>query len=98
MIKNENDLENACCDYARQAGLVAVKLENVGMEGIPDRMFIREGGKTFFVEFKSPTKKGRLSPKQKFWLKFLGASGFVCDDFQSFKDIVKKNNPSGGDF
>ena len=89
-------MENACCDYARQAGLAAVKLENVGMEGIPDRMFIREGGKTFFVEFKSPTKKGRLSAKQKFWLKFLGASGFVCDDFQSFKDIVEKITPRVG--
>jgi len=91
-MKDENDLEDACCEMARQQGLVAVKLENVGMEGIPDRMFICEGGKTFFVEFKSPTKRGRLSPKQKFWLKFLGASGFVCDDFEGFKTILQKFN------
>jgi len=89
-MKDENELENACCQYARQRGIVAVKLENVGMEGIPDRMFIREGGKTFFVEFKSPTKKGRLSEKQRFWLNFLGSAGFVCDDFQTFKEILKK--------
>ena len=84
----EKQLEEKCCEYARQKGIVAVKLENVGMVGIPDRMFIGAGGKTIFVEFKSPSRKGVISPMQKFWLDFLGDAGRVIDDFEKFKKLI----------
>ena len=87
-MKLEKQLEEKCCEYARQKGIVAVKLENVGMVGIPDRMFIKEGGKTLFVEFKSPNGKGVVSPEQKFWLKFLGGAGQVIDDIEEFKKLI----------
>ena len=60
----EKQLENKCCDYARSKGIVAVKLEQVGMVGIPDRMFIKQGGDTIFIEFKR-MKQGVLSNEQK---------------------------------
>ena len=84
----EKQLEEKCCEYARQKGIVAVKLENVGMVGIPDRMFIKEGGKTLFVEFKSPNGKGVVSNEQKFWLKYLGDAGHVIDDFEDFIKLI----------
>lgn len=84
----EKQLEEKCCEYARSLGIVAVKLENVGMVGIPDRLFIGEGGKTLFIEFKTPNKSGRLSNEQKFWLKFLGDAGHVIDDFENFKKLI----------
>ena len=43
MKKDERNLENRCCDYARSNGIVAVKLENNGNTGIPDRLFIKGG-------------------------------------------------------
>jgi hypothetical protein len=58
------------------------------MVGIPDRMFIGEGGKTLFVEFKSPNGKGVISPMQEYWLKFLGDAGHVIDDFEVFKKLI----------
>ena len=84
----EKQLEEKCCEYARSLGIVAVKLENVGMVGIPDRMFISEGGNTIFVEFKSPSRKGVISPEQKYWLEFLGDAGHVIDDFKEFKKLI----------
>jgi len=87
-MKLEEQLEEKCCEYARSLGIVAVKLENVGMVGIPDRMFIGEGGKTLFVEFKSPNGKGVVSNEQKFWLKFLGGAGQVIDDIEEFKKLI----------
>lgn len=84
----EKQLEEKCCEYARSLGMVAVKLENVGMVGIPDRMFIGKGGDTIFIEFKSPSRKGVISPEQNFWLEFLGDAGQVIDDFEVFKKLI----------
>jgi len=84
----ERELEERCTGYAREKGLVSVKLENVGMAGIPDRLIIGQGGKTLFVEFKTPDKSGRLSEEQKFWLEFLGDAGYVIDDFEIFKKLI----------
>jgi len=84
----ERELEERCTGYAREKGLVSVKLENVGMAGIPDRLIIGQGGKTLFIEFKTPNKSGRLSEEQKFWLKYLGGAGHVIDDFDDFIKLI----------
>ena len=49
---DERKLEVACCTYARQKGIIAVKLEKNAHKGIPDYMFVAEGGRVMFVEFK----------------------------------------------
>ena len=87
MKRDEYELEQRGCDYARSHGIAAVKLE--GQEGIPDRLFIGEGGKCLFVEFKKPSG-GVVSKEQKFWLEFLGESGMTCDNFDDFVDIIKE--------
>ena len=87
MKRDEYELEQRCCDYARSHGIAAVKLE--GQEGIPDRLFIGEGGKCLFVEFKKPTG-GIVSKEQKFWLEFLGESGITCNNFDDFANAIKE--------
>lgn len=82
--KPELILEQECCNIARQKGLVAVKLEKNKHKGIPDYMFIQEGGKCLFVEFKRPDGGGVVSEEQRFWAKFLGYSHRFIDDKEQF--------------
>ena len=87
MNRDEYELEQRGCDYARSHGIAAVKLE--GQEGIPDRLFIGKGGKCLFVEFKKPSG-GIISKEQKFWLEFLGESGMTCNNFDDFVEAIKE--------
>ena len=84
-IGDERKLEIDCCTYARQKGIIAVKLEKNGHKGIPDYMFIAEGGITMFVEFKRPDGRGVVSNEQKYWAEFLGYSHKFIDNFEDFK-------------
>ncbi len=88
--KSELILEQNCCSIARQKGLVAVKLEKNKHKGIPDYMFIQEGGKCLFVEFKRPDGKGVASGEQRFWAKFLGYSHRFIDDAEDFEWVIKQ--------
>jgi hypothetical protein len=88
MKRTEYKLEQQCCDYARIHGLAAVKLE--GQDGIPDRLFIGEGGRCLFVEFKKPGGGGVVSQEQSFWLNFLGENAIVCDNFHTFVGKVSE--------
>ena len=84
MKKLESELEKQCCKFARSKGVVAVKLENCGHKGIPDRQFIKKGGDCLFVEFKNPNGTGKVSNEQDFWRNFLNPKCFVCEDLETF--------------
>lgn len=90
MKKSESILERQCCNIARQKGLVAVKLEKNKHKGIPDYMFIQEGGKCLFVEFKRPDGRGVASGEQRFWAKFLGYSHRFIDDSEEFECTIER--------
>jgi hypothetical protein len=49
-------------------------------------MFIAEGGRAMFVEFKRPDGKGVISNEQKFWAEFLGYSHRFIDNFEDFRE------------
>lgn len=83
---DERKLEIDCCTYARQKGVIAVKLEKNAHKGIPDYMFIAEGGTTMFVEFKRPDGRGVASSEQEYWAEFLGCSHRFVDNFEDFKE------------
>ena len=89
-LKKERKLEVECCNIARQNGLVAVKLEKNKHKGIPDYMFIREGGKCLFVEFKRPDGGGVVSEEQRFWAKFLGYSHRFIDSVEEFEWTIER--------
>ena len=88
-LNEERKLEVECCNIARQKGLVAVKLEKNKHKGIPDYMFIQEGGKCLFVEFKRPDGGGVASDEQLFWAKFLGYSHRFIDNIEEFDGIIE---------
>ena len=82
MNHTEQQLENACCLFARSKGIAAVKLEKV--KGLPDRLFIQEGGRCLFVEFKRPDKKGVISPEQFQWAAYLADCHLFVDSYDDF--------------
>lgn len=87
--RSELILEQQCCNIARQKGLVAVKLEKNKHKGIPDYMFIQEGGKCLFVEFKRPDGGGIVSEEQRFWAKFLEYSHRFIDNIDQFECVIE---------
>jgi hypothetical protein len=89
MKKSELILEQECCNIARQKGLVAVKLEKNKHKGIPDYMFIQEGGKCLFIEFKRPDGGGVVSGEQRFWAKFLEYSHRFIDNIDQFECVIE---------
>ena len=59
----ESDIERPTVRYARDLGLIAIKLYPWHQQGIPDRLFIGPGPRFEFVEFKrdgEKPKKGQL--------------------------------------
>ena len=86
MKRTEIDLENDCCNFARSKGIAAVKLEKV--KGLPDRLFIQEGGRCLFVEFKRPDGKGVISREQRFWAGYLSDCHAFIDSLDDFKELI----------
>jgi len=58
----EKDLEKKIVIKAKKLGYLTYKFVSPNNRGVPDRIFISESGKLFFMEFKS--KKGKLSQLQ----------------------------------
>ena len=58
----ESRLEARCCTLARSLGCHPIKLGGF-VVGLPDRLFLLPGGRTWLVEFKRPG--GPVSPAQK---------------------------------
>lgn len=58
----EKDVERHFVEKAPE-GSWAVKLNPIGLRGLPDRMLLLSGGKVIFVELKIPT--GRISRLQE---------------------------------
>lgn len=85
----EQALERAATSYARAHGWLSYKFQSSGRAGVPDRLFIRPGGRVLFVEFKSPC--GALSPLQRVEIAQLRAQGVaveVCSSLATFQVLV----------
>ncbi len=87
----EKDLEKKIVIKARKLGYLTYKFVSPSNRGVPDRIFISENGKLFFVEFKS--KKGKLSELQKLKISELRSrkqSVFVVNDEELAMEILEK--------
>ena len=74
---SESQIEQKAVKLARAAGWMSFKLNSPGSQGLPDRVFIKEG-RIVFIEFK--TIGGRLSEIQKAQirkLRYYGAEVYV---------------------
>lgn len=88
-MEKENQLETKCCQYARSKGIAAVKIEGNKHKGIPDRIFIKSGGKTLYIEFKRG-KKSVTSKFQSLWADYLQNSYALIYDFDQFVEFFNQ--------
>ena len=85
----ESSVENPVVRYAEDKGVTSIKLKCPGARGKPDRLFLGEGGKIVFIEFKRPGEKP--SKLQRWWHRHLRSLGFdvrVADSKEEGKEII----------
>jgi len=83
----ESQIERAVCKHAKSTGWLVFKFVSPSHNGVPDRIFLKNGI-TIFVEFKRPG--GKLSPLQIHVIGQLRNAGFdvhVIDDIPTGKEI-----------
>lgn len=81
--------EKKAVEYAKKMGMQVMKFEKVG-KGWPDRIFLAQGGISFFIEFKRSVG-GVLSVHQKHKISILHKLGFgvhVVDNIQDARVII----------
>ena len=88
---NEAEFQKKCIAKARRRGWLVYKFASPSIRGVPDCIFIYKG-QVIFIEFKNPSKAGRLSELQKRKIKELkqhGAECYVVDNLEDFNEIIK---------
>ncbi len=86
----ENQIEQKLAKRVNALGGIALKLNPLGMDGIPDRLILLPKGIAFFVETKAPGKKPRaLQVNRMKQLERLGFSCFVLDDDKQIDEVIK---------
>lgn len=81
----ESTLERRLVREVKLIGGKALKWVSPGNRGVPDRIVILPGGRTVYVEMKSPGKP--LEPLQAKWAKVLRSLGHVVYKIDSNDDI-----------
>ncbi len=86
----EKHIEQKLVKRVKALGGLALKLNPLGMDGIPDRLILLPKGIAFFVETKAPGKKPRaLQVNRMKQLERLGFSCFVLDDDKQLDEVIK---------
>lgn len=83
----ESQLEKKFRISVERVGGMAPKWVSPSNRGVPDRIVILPGGRTVFVELKSPGKP--LQPLQRRWTKKLQALGHQVYKIDSIDDIER---------
>lgn len=76
----ESQVEQRWSKKAADRGWLPIKIIQANMNGLPDRMYLKDG-KVFFIEFKA--KNGKLRDLQKYRIEQLRGKGFHCFVFYS---------------
>lgn len=82
----ESTVEKAVCQWAKDQGIMVMKLAGPNQKGQPDRMFLR-AGKAAFIEFKAPGK--HLTALQIKWNLELKGKGFDAGWFDNSPCAIK---------
>ena len=64
-MASEKTLQAFVKKECKAAGVLCYKFSSPSHRGVPDLILIGKQGRVIFVELKSPTGKGRLSPLQE---------------------------------
>ena len=70
----EKQIEQKLVRAVRAAGGIAPKFVSPGLDGVPDRIILRPGGRIAFAELKAPGQKPR--PLQQYRIEELRQLGF----------------------
>lgn len=84
---NEKLIEKKLREGVKQKGGIALKFSSPYFTGMPDRIVLMPGGRTEFVELKSPGKKP--DPRQKYVIGFLFSLGFATHVIDNQEDLSK---------
>jgi hypothetical protein len=74
-MQPESNFEQKWSKKAAARGWMPVKIIQASMNGLPDRMYLKDG-KVFFIEFKA--KNGKLRDLQRYRIEQLRKKGFHC--------------------
>lgn len=74
-VASEAQLEKKTVKVLRDKGFLVYKFRSPANSGVPDDFLLSDGGGIVFMEFKSPTGKGRLSPLQEICIKKIRDKG-----------------------
>ncbi len=86
----EKQIEQAFARAVKARGGIALKLNPLGMSGIPDRMVLLPNGICFFVELKAPGQKPRpLQIRRMEQLEKLGFRCFVLDNKKQIEEVLE---------
>ena len=88
----EKEIESKCAKLAKSLGILTFKFVSPSQRGVPDRIFILQGGETIYVEFKrlgeKPTK---LQQAYLDKLRQQGAFAYCCDSVQNFREVLDRH-------
>jgi hypothetical protein len=88
----EKQIEKRLCLKVKEMGGMAVKLNSLSMQGLPDRLVLLPGGKVVFIELKSPGKKMRpVQVKRKRQLEGLGFLVYCIDHVEQIEKVLKRD-------
>lgn len=84
---NEKLIERKLSERVRSKGGIALKLYSAYFTGLPDRLILMPGGRTYFAELKTTGKKP--TARQLAVHEMLRDMGFRVDVIDSQEDIEK---------
>ncbi len=85
----EKSIEKKLTAAVRKRGGIAPKFVSPGMDGMPDRIILMQGGRLAFIEVKAPGKKPRpLQEARHRKLRELGFSVYILDDKNQIGGIL----------
>lgn len=91
----EKVIEGKCCKFARELGMLEYKFTSPAKRHVPDRIFLRDGGRIFWIEFKKrgekPTAAQALEHEK---MRKRGATVYVTDNVVDGKNIIETENLS----
>lgn len=85
----EKDIEAYLRNQVKKIGGIAYKWISPGNNGVPDRIVLLPGGKSYFVELKAPGKKPTaLQEGQQGRIRALGFPVFVIDSKEQVDTLL----------
>lgn len=88
-MRRESTVESYLVRRVKESGGMAIKLNPIGMAGLPDRLVLLPGAKIIFVELKRPGEKPRkLQTHIHNQLRLLGFRVEVADNNEKIKMIL----------